>query len=543
MGELNKQFRILIHLVCEAVPSFRHFDPNKIAISVSPSRTSGRHGLWAYVVPLRYVGGGEKRKTTFRGFLGAYHYESPDIEKHCPGALYLMSFVVPKFFRHSTRERAETIVHELYHIHPEFRGDLRRFPAPHRHHGPTPKEFHRQVKRLTDELYQNAPELLQHPLLRMNENEGRKMEGRRLRLPQRSFVPDKSIFTSLQKMFFLLALMLSPSLKAALEVYIVDSTNLYEKPSARSSTLGSVRKDSLYKAYKKSLDQQWVFIVNGNKKGWVKRNYIRPAYAAPFTPKAENDEDFSGEQKKKRKIETTFFQESVAYSRMEGELYESPSEDAERFGRIEKGDELQIIKRTVEGKWFNIRIQLTGEEGWVPEEMIRFEDYDNVGVSPRVAFEVQGAFLTKNIGLGGGAMGAFNLWPHGAGDKIRDRLELGITYNFHANTYQTTTGVEIKRTTHVLPLELRYMPSASLGRFFAIVSGGPLLYFNQYTSIASEAQLKASSAIDDSFVFALSLGAGAGFCVNENFYFSYHVRLILRTALVVGQTFGIGGRF
>jgi hypothetical protein len=228
---------------------------------------------------------------------------------------------------------------------------------------------------------------------------------------------------------------------------------------------------------------------------------------------------------------------------MEGELYESPSEDAERFGRIEKGDELQIIKRTVEGKWFNIRIQLTGEEGWVPEEMIRFEDYDNVGVSPRVAFEVQGAFLTKNIGLGGGAMGAFNLWPHGAGDKIRDRLELGITYNFHANTYQTTTGVEIKRTTHVLPLELRYMPSASLGRFFAIVSGGPLLYFNQYTSIASEAQLKASSAIDDSFVFALSLGAGAGFCVNENFYFSYHVRLILRTALVVGQTFGIGGRF
>ena len=43
----------------------------------------------------------------------------------------------------------ETVVHELYHIHPAFNGDLRRFNGRSKLHG-NAKEFDKRVRELTD---------------------------------------------------------------------------------------------------------------------------------------------------------------------------------------------------------------------------------------------------------------------------------------------------------------------------------------------------------------------------------------------------------
>jgi uncharacterized protein YgiM (DUF1202 family) len=546
MGVLNKQFQELSHLVCEAIPAFRHYNPNRIAISIARSRSHGTHGVLAYIVPLRYVGGSEIRKASLRGLMGFYKYESPDIEQKHPDALYLLSFVVPKFFRLSARDRAETIVHELYHIHPDFRGDLRRFPGVHRHHGPTPREFNRQVKRLTDELVQNAPELLHHPILRMSPEESVALSSRRVRLPRRKFVMEGSLLGAMKKIFFTAFLLLGVSghLQAQTDVVIQRNTNIFEKPTNQSNPVGTpLKKNSLYKAFKQSRDRQWVYIVSGDKKGWIRKELIAPASVAAPKARLDDDEDFSKSSEKAKAEEKIFFEESSAYAREEGELFEEPSEDSERYGRVEKGDEISILKRSQDAAWFHVRIRLTGEEGWVPDRMLRFEQYDNVGLSPRSALEIQGAFATKNIRLGGGLGYFFNLWPQGVGGRLRDRLELGLSYNYHRNSFVTTSGFDVQRVAHVVPIELRYLPGASLGRFFGILSGGFFMIKSTYSSIVDLDLLRSDKAIGDTWEFAPSVGGGLGFSLSERFYLSWHSRLLLKSDVILDSALSVGGRF
>jgi hypothetical protein len=164
--DLNQEFHILIGLICEAIPEFRHYDPRKIAVSINRSRSRGKNGVWAFVVPLRYKGGAAQRRGVRRGIPGVFSYESPKIIQQAPDALYLMSFLFPRFFYLRPRERLETIVHELYHLHPTMRGDLRTFPGKHIHHGPTPALFKKRVSGMTSVALSQFPTLQEHPLIK-----------------------------------------------------------------------------------------------------------------------------------------------------------------------------------------------------------------------------------------------------------------------------------------------------------------------------------------------------------------------------------------
>ncbi len=149
---LNQEFQRVMAVVCEGISEFRDYDLKRIAVSVGHSRNKGRYGVWAHVIPLHYVGGKPERRGARWGRPGTYVYESLALKADCPEARYLMTFFVPRFFVLSPRERLETIVHELYHVHPTLRGDLRRFARPHMHHGPTPTLFRRKVKSMAGAL-------------------------------------------------------------------------------------------------------------------------------------------------------------------------------------------------------------------------------------------------------------------------------------------------------------------------------------------------------------------------------------------------------
>ncbi len=62
--------------------------------------------------------------------------------------LYLLSFYMPRFCNQPLAEKLATIVHELWHIGPDFDGDLRRFPGRYFAHGRSEAAFHRQMRDL-----------------------------------------------------------------------------------------------------------------------------------------------------------------------------------------------------------------------------------------------------------------------------------------------------------------------------------------------------------------------------------------------------------
>jgi hypothetical protein len=64
--------------------------------------------------------------------------------------LYVVYFLIPRFLNLSFREKLITLFHELYHISPEFNGDIRRFPGKNYAHGSSTKRYNAYMATLVD---------------------------------------------------------------------------------------------------------------------------------------------------------------------------------------------------------------------------------------------------------------------------------------------------------------------------------------------------------------------------------------------------------
>lgn len=310
---LNEEFQVLIALVCESVGIFKLYDPKLIAVSVSRSRSSGKNGVWAYVVPLRYPGGAEFRRGSRRGRSGHFLYHSPQIQKKHPEALYLMTFLVPRFFGLSSFERLETIVHELYHLHPELRGDLRTFSGKHRHHGPTPHAYTRRVRELTTEALAQSSWLKEHPLIAHGIDYFAHRKDHHLAIPKRVFVCQeprlstegvptqavasvwprrrknpatvmerlrKNIHSWLKSRALLLgigALSLAPvSFTRAQNISATRDGVVLQSPASSSETLSTFSSGDTFRFVKASESKRWIMVqTRDGQRGWIPSNRLK----------------------------------------------------------------------------------------------------------------------------------------------------------------------------------------------------------------------------------------------------------------------------
>jgi hypothetical protein len=132
----------LVRHIAEVVPEMSHIDPNRLLIAYRQCRTPGVHGVFASCQPLRFAGGAQTIEHRGRTF------EMPPVTHEGHEILYIIHFSVPRFLNLSFEAKLMTVFHELYHISPDFDGDIRRFAGRKYAHGHSRKAFNRRLEHM-----------------------------------------------------------------------------------------------------------------------------------------------------------------------------------------------------------------------------------------------------------------------------------------------------------------------------------------------------------------------------------------------------------
>ena len=141
--DFTGQMRTLCEDIAARLPALGHVDIDRVAIAFSQARKRVRHGLYATLTPMRFAGGAV---TEMRGGQ-EYAVErlfAPDGRE----MLYILSFYLPRFMEETFEEKLVTIFHELWHISPQFDGDLRRHAGRCHIHSASQQKYDEQMARL-----------------------------------------------------------------------------------------------------------------------------------------------------------------------------------------------------------------------------------------------------------------------------------------------------------------------------------------------------------------------------------------------------------
>lgn len=153
---------ILCADICARVPEFAHIDPSQVLVTFIRCRSGRPWGLQARLVPLRFRGG---RLTEVRG---QYRYKIQQVFVEKTEMKYVLSFYLPRFLNQSFDEKIITIFHELYHISPNFDGDIRRLEGDDPVHGGSQGMYDRRMAEFARAYLKGRPSQPIYDFLRLS---------------------------------------------------------------------------------------------------------------------------------------------------------------------------------------------------------------------------------------------------------------------------------------------------------------------------------------------------------------------------------------
>lgn len=146
---LTEQLEHIIADLCARIPELAHINPRRLLVSVARTRTRRAGGTFAKIIPMRFPDGTPLK--TIKGEL----YSLPQIPTAEGDILYLIYVYMPRFFEQPFERRLLTLVHELYHIAPEFDGTIRLFGS--RAHGSSRTLFNERLQPMIDHYLTTPP--------------------------------------------------------------------------------------------------------------------------------------------------------------------------------------------------------------------------------------------------------------------------------------------------------------------------------------------------------------------------------------------------
>lgn len=148
-----RAMRALCEDICQRHPVFQHIRLAEVAVTFAQTRSPVEWGIQARLTPLRFEGGA---RTEWRK---GREWAVQRVTQQGQECLYVLTFFLPRFLNLSYKEKLITVFHELYHISPEFNGDIRRFEGSCYVHTGSQKQYDRQMEVFAREyLRQGAPE-------------------------------------------------------------------------------------------------------------------------------------------------------------------------------------------------------------------------------------------------------------------------------------------------------------------------------------------------------------------------------------------------
>ena len=151
--DFTSRMRLLCADMVGRTPELAHVDLARVAITFSQARKSVSWGMYASLTPLRFQGGA---RTTLRR--GRQYQVQQIVDAAGREMLYLLSFYLPRFMDLDFREKLITVFHELWHIGPEFDGDLRRHDGRCFAHTHSQAEYDRQMGVFADRWLAQSPQ-------------------------------------------------------------------------------------------------------------------------------------------------------------------------------------------------------------------------------------------------------------------------------------------------------------------------------------------------------------------------------------------------
>jgi predicted metallopeptidase len=143
--DISKRMRAICEDMVARLPELAHVDMSRVAVAFSKARKPVMYGTYASLTPLRFEGGAETGRR--RGKL--YRMQSL-LDASGREMLYILRFCLPRFLDLDLREKLITVLHELWHISPEFNGDIRRHAGRYHAHTHSQAEYDAQMGALAD---------------------------------------------------------------------------------------------------------------------------------------------------------------------------------------------------------------------------------------------------------------------------------------------------------------------------------------------------------------------------------------------------------
>jgi len=143
-------------------PELNHIEPARLLIAATQARSAHPHGLQARMTPLRFANG----SLTCRRRGVTYQVQRYFLDKH--EFLYLMTFCLPRFLDQTFDGKFITLFHELFHISPEFDGDLRHHEGRYALHSRSQKRYDEHMAALARLYLAQQPDPTLFAFLRLD---------------------------------------------------------------------------------------------------------------------------------------------------------------------------------------------------------------------------------------------------------------------------------------------------------------------------------------------------------------------------------------
>jgi hypothetical protein len=161
--DFTRRIRAVCADMVSRLPELQHIDLERVAVSFAQTRTRSLFGRHATLTPLRFEGGALCTVRRGRQYRIERVYREDGVE-----VLYILTFYLPRFLDAELEEKLTTILHELWHISPDFDGDLRRHPGRCYAHTHSQKEYDAAMSQLAFRWLQSEPPEPLYAFLRDN---------------------------------------------------------------------------------------------------------------------------------------------------------------------------------------------------------------------------------------------------------------------------------------------------------------------------------------------------------------------------------------